>query len=63
MNISEELREEILTALEMGRDSAYEEAQKYHSAMAGYRPSAHKQYDDDVNFIIYVIEKLKNETV
>lgn len=35
-------------ALEIGRDAAYEVAQRYHQEMAGYRPQAHKQKDADV---------------
>jgi Lar family restriction alleviation protein len=54
----EALIKQVLAALRIGRDSKWAEAQGYHAAMAGYRPQAHKDEDDEVAQIDAAIERL-----
>lgn len=57
--IDKDAKEKIIYALEIGRDAAYQVAQEYHGAMAGYRQSTHEQLDCDVRMIDDVIEMVE----
>jgi hypothetical protein len=57
--INKETKEKIIYALELGRDAAYQVAQEYHGAMAGYRQSNHDMLDNDVRMIDDAIELVK----
>ena len=48
MNEPKQAMEQALEALQLGRDAVYEQAREYHVKMAGYRPHAHQQADEDV---------------
>jgi len=50
--------EKLKDALEIGRDAAYEVAQRFHEEMKGYREAEHKQVDADVATIEAAISLL-----
>ena len=52
--------EQALEALELGYDTAKAEADRYHTAMAGYRPERHAQIDAEVQQIAAAITNLRD---
>lgn len=54
-----ELLQQVLEALQIGRDCAYEHAQHFHASMAGFKPKEHEQVDNDVTQINEVIVAIK----
>lgn len=57
--MNKELISRIIEALEIGCDSALNDAINYHLTMAGYRQSQHEAYDRDVELIKSVLEEVK----
>ena len=51
--------EQALEALEIGYDIAKAEADRYHTAMAGFRPERHAQMDAEVQQIAGAITALR----
>jgi hypothetical protein len=59
MNITEELRKEILLALNIGRELVYFEAHRFDEMKLEHRPMSHNdQYNEDVKLFDEVIYKL-----
>ena len=58
-DMSRELMQQALEALEIGHEAAQEEAENYHATMRGFKPARHAAMDADVRKIADAIAAVK----